>query len=153
MTTKKTKLTITQIKAIVENYKQAWDIKLNEMFDASDERAKKAAEVEIATLVHKATMYETDPAFKAFLAHAVRRHFNNSSDAEMYHQGLISKTYMDAMKVKITRGKARELREKMCNDLKLALMLDPSADYTQVAATIETLNFNWKEMEDGTSQT
>lgn len=151
MTTKKTKLTITQIKAIVENYKQAWDIKLNEMFDASDIRAKKAAEVEIATLVHKATIYETNSAFKEFLEHAVRRQFNHTSDAEMYQQGLVSKAYMDAIEVRMTRSKARELREKMCNDLKLALMLDPSADYTQVAATIETLNFNWKEMEDGTS--
>lgn len=153
MTTKKTKLTIMQIKAIVETYKQAWDIKINEMFDASDERVKKATEVEVATLVHRATMYETDPAFKEFLEHAVRRQFNHTPDTEMYQQGLISKTYMDAMKVKMTRGKARELRDKMGNDLKLALMLDPTADYTQVAATIETLNFNWKEMEDGTSQT
>ena len=151
MTTKKTKLSITQIKAIVETYQQAWDVKINERFDASDEHARKATEVEVATLAHRATMYETDPALKAFVEHAICRHFNNMPDKEMYQQGLVSKTYMDAMKVQMTRGKARELREKMCADLKLALMLDPSADYTQVAATIETLNFNWKDMKDGTS--
>ena len=153
MTTKKTKLSITQIKAIVETYKQAWDVKINERFDAYGETANKATEIELANVVHRATMYETDPAFKVFLEHAVRRHFNNTSDEEMYQQGIASKTYMDAMKVfkEMTRGKARELKDKMCADMKLALMLDPSADYTQVAATIETLNFNWKDMKDGTS--
>jgi hypothetical protein len=150
MTTKKTKLSITQIKAIVENYKQAWDVKINERFDASDEHAKKAAEVEIATLAHRATMYETDPALKDFIAGAVKSRFNSVSDKDMYEQGIVSKTYYDASVARNSIDRST-VRDKMCADLKLALMLDPSADYTQVAATIETLNFNWKDMKDGTS--
>jgi hypothetical protein len=151
MATKKTRLTITQIKAIVETYKQRWEVKITALLDASQEIAKKATEIERANVVHRATMRETDPVFKAFVECAVSRHFNNVSDRDMYEQGIVSKTYMDAMDVQLTRSSLRERRDKMCADLKLALMLDPSADYTQVAATIETLNFNWKDMQDGTS--
>jgi hypothetical protein len=151
MATKKTRLTITQIKAIVETYKQRWEVKITALLDASQEIAKKATEIERANVVRRATMRETDPVFKAFVESAVARHFSHVADREMYEQGIVSKTYMDAMDVQLTRSSLRERRDKMCADLKLALMLDPSADYTQVAATIETLNFNWKDMQDGTS--
>ena len=147
---KKQKLSITQIKAIVERKKEEWHQRVGEMQSKNQEQFNKILEIERTHLIQRATQYETDPALKDFIAQGVKDRFNSVSDKDMYEQGIVSKTYYDASVVRNSIDRST-VRDKMCADLKLALMLDPYADYAQVADTIEKLHFNWKEMNDGTS--
>ena len=147
---KKQKLSITQIKAVVERKKEEWQQRVSEMQNKNQEHFNKICEIERTHLIQRATQYETDPALKDFIAQAVKNRFNSVSDKDMYEQGIVSKTYYDASVARNSIDRST-VRDKMCADLKLALMLDPYADYEQVADTIEKLHFNWKEMNDGTS--
>lgn len=141
---KKQKLSITQIKAIVDKKKEDWLRLVSEIQDKQMDVFNKIEQEELAYILQRVTQYEQDPKWQRFIADAVTSKFKHMSDRVMYQDGIVRKEYFDASEGRSSL-KRSVVQDKMCPDLKLALMLDPYADYETVAKTIEALHFEWKD--------